>query len=79
MEGRICFAVYVESLSQIRLVVTPWTVTCQASLSMEFLRQEFWSGLPFPSPDDLPDAGTEPTSALAGGFCTTGPPGKCRI
>jgi len=39
--------------------VTPWTVACQAPLSMEFPRQEYWHGLPFPSPGDLPDAGIE--------------------
>ena len=53
----------------------PWTVTCQAPLSMEFLRQEYWSGLPFSSPKDLPDLGIEHKSlaspALAGGFFTT--------
>ena len=43
---------------------TPWTVTHQASLSMGFSRQEYWSGLPFPSPGDLPNPGIEPTSAL---------------
>ena len=37
--------------------VTPWTVACQAPLSMKFSRQEYWGGLPFPSPEDLPDAG----------------------
>ena len=37
----------------------PWTVTCLASLTMEFFRQEYWSGLPFSSPGDLPDPGTE--------------------
>ena len=41
----------------------PWTVTCQAPLSMEFSRQEYWSGLPFPSPGDLPNPGIEPGSA----------------
>ena len=44
---------------------------------MEFSRHEYWSGLPFPSPGDLPDPGIEPASpALAGGFFTTEPPGK---
>ena len=38
---------------------TPWTVACQASLSMGFPRQEYWSGLPFPSPGDLPDPGVK--------------------
>ena len=42
--------------------VTPWTVAYKASLSMEFSRQEYWSGLPFPSPGDLPDPGIEPGS-----------------
>ena len=55
--------------------VTPWTVAHQASLSMGFSRQEYWSGLPCPPPGDLPDPGIEPTSltspALAGGFFTT--------
>ena len=57
--------------------VTPWIVACQAPLSMGFLRQEYWSGLPFPSPGYLPDPGMEPESpALAGEFFTTEPPGK---
>ena len=51
---------------------TPWTVACQAILSMGFSGQEIWSGLTFPSPGDLPDPGIEPTSpvspALAGGL-----------
>ena len=48
--------------SCIRLFSTPWTVVRQAILSMEFSRQEYWSGLPFPSPGDLPDPGIEPGS-----------------
>ena len=60
--------------------VTPWTVARQALLFMEFSRQEYWSGLPFPSPGDLPDPGIEPElpvfPALAGGFFTTELPGK---
>ena len=67
-------------LSCIQFFATPWTVAHQAPLSMEFSRQEYWSGLPFPSPGDLPDPGTEPTSpvspALAGGFFTTAPHGN---
>ena len=55
-------------------------VACQAPLSMEFSRQEYWSGLPFPSPGDLPHPGIEPVSpaspALAGRFVTTEPPGR---
>ena len=49
--------------------VTPWTVASQASLSMGFSRQEYWSGFPFPSLGDLPDSWIKPTSpALEGGF-----------
>ena len=51
-----------------------WTGAPQAPLSMEFSKQEYWSGMPFPSPGDLPNPGIEPMSpALAGGFCTTEP------
>ena len=49
------------SLSCVWLLI-PWTVACQASLSMGFSRQKYWSGLPFPSPGDLPDPGIEPRS-----------------
>ena len=57
--------------------MTPWTVACQAPLSIECSRREYWSGLPFPSPGDLPDTGVEPTTpALAGEFFTSEPPGK---
>ena len=60
--------------SHVRLFATPWTAVCQAPLSMEFSRQEYWSGLPFPTPGDLPDPGIEPASpALAGGFFTAEP------
>ena len=47
-------------LSCVRFFEAPWTVACQAPLPMEFSRQEHWSGLPFPSPGDLPDPGIEP-------------------
>ena len=58
-------------------LVTPWAVTHQAFLTMKFSKQEFWNGLPFPSPGHLPSLGIEPMSAvLAGGFFTTEPPGK---
>ena len=49
-----------QSLGHVLLFVTPWTVAHQAPLSMEFSRQEYWSGLLFPSPGDLPDPGIEP-------------------
>ena len=52
----------VKSLSRVQLFATPWTVAYQASLTMGFFRQEYWSGLPFPSPGDLPDPGIEPRS-----------------
>ena len=54
--------VKVRSLSRVRLFVTSWTVAHQAPLSMGFSRQECWSGLPFPSPGDLPNPGIEPGS-----------------
>ena len=65
---------YVHMLNRVQLFVTPWTAACQAPLSMGFPRQEYWSGLPFPPPGDLPDPGIEPVTlvspALAGGFLT---------
>ena len=67
-------------LSHVRLFVTPWTIACQASLSMEFSRQEYWSGLPFPLPGDLSNSGIKPMSfaspELASRFFTTELPGK---
>ena len=54
--------VKVELLSRVRLLATPWTVTHQAPRSMGFSRQEYWSGLPFPSPGDLSDPGIKPAS-----------------
>ena len=55
----------------------PWTTAHKAPLSVGFPRQEYWSGLPFPSPEDLPDPEIEPLSpALTGGFFTTESPGK---
>ena len=63
--------------SHIRLYATLWTIVCQAPQSMEFSRLEYWSGLPFPSPGNLPDPGIEPACpALVGEFFTTEPPGK---
>ena len=60
--------------------VIPWTVACQAPLSMRFPRQQYWSGFPYPPPRDLPNPGIKPASlvspALAGGFFITVPPGK---
>ena len=66
-----------KSLSHIQLFVTPWTVTRQASLSMEFSRKEYRSRLPFPSPGDLPDPGIEPESpTLQADSLPSEPPGK---
>ena len=53
----------VKSLSRVRLFATPWTVAYQAPPSMGFSRQEYESGLPFPSPGDLPNPGFEPRSS----------------
>ena len=58
------FADAVESLSHALLFATPWTVACQAPLSMGFPRQENWNGLPFLSPRDLPNPGIEPGSPV---------------
>ena len=64
-------------LSHVGFLVTPWTVAHQPPLPMEFSRQEYWSGLPFPPVGDLPNSGIEPASpALVGRFFTTEPPGK---
>ena len=67
-------------LSHVQLFLTPWTTAQQALLSMEFSRQEYWSGLPFPAPGDLPDPVIKPTflasPALAGGLFSNMPPGK---
>ena len=64
-------------LSHVRLFATPWTIAYQAPPSMGFSGQEYWSGLPFPSPGDLPDPGIEPRSpALEADALTSEPPGK---
>ena len=69
--------VKVKSLSRVRLSVTPWTVAYQASPSMGFSRQEYWSVLPSPSPGDLPNSGIEPGSpALEADTLTSEPLGK---
>ena len=65
----------VKSLSRVRLFATPWTAVYQAPLSMGFSRPEYWSGLLFPSPGDLPDPGIEPRSAtLQADALTSEPP-----
>ena len=71
-----------KSLSRVRLFATPWTVARQTSLSMGFPMQEYWNGLLFPTPEDIPDPWIKQASpespALAGGFFTTAPTGKPR-
>ena len=52
----------VKLLSHVQLFASPWTVACQAPLSMGFSRQKYWSGLPFPSPGNLPNPGIKPRS-----------------
>ena len=69
--------VKVKSLSHVRLFETPWTVAYQAPPSMGVSRQEYWSGLPFPSPGDLPDLGIEPGFlTFQADVLTSEPPGK---
>ena len=58
-----------KSLSRVRLFATPWTVAYQFPQSMEFSRQEYWSGLPFPSPGDLPNPGIKPRSSTLQADC----------
>ena len=77
---RCCVALFcewVKSLSRVRLFVTPWTVAHQAPPSVGFSRWEYWNGLPFPSPGDLPDPGIEPrSSTLQADALTSEPPGS---
>ena len=69
--------VKVKLLSRVQLFATPWTIAYQAPPSMGFSRQECWSGLPFPSPGDLPDPGNEPGSpALQADTLPSEPLGK---
>ena len=70
----------VKSLSHVRLFATPWTETHQAPLSTGSSRQEYWSGLPFPSPGDLPHPGIEPRSlALQADALPSELPGKALL
>ena len=75
LEEYVYVCMRAKSLSCVWLFAVPWTVAHQVLLSMGFSRQEYWSGLPFASPEDLPNPGIKPSSltspALAGGFFTT--------
>ena len=69
--------VKVKLLNPVQLFVTPWTVDCQVPLSMGFSRREYWSGLPFLSPGDLPNPGIEPRSpTLQADSLPSEPPGN---
>ena len=70
----------VKSLSRVQLFATQWSVAYEAPQSMGFSRQEYWSGLPFPSPGDLPDPGIKPRSpTLQGDALPSEPPGKIML
>ena len=70
----------VKSLSSVQLFAAPWTVAHQAPPSVGFSRQEYWTGLPFPSPGDLPDPEIEPGSpAFRADALTSAPLGKPKI
>ena len=80
----VCACVCVCVCVSFSCVLVPlWTVTCQAPLSKGFPRQEYWRGLPFPPPGDLPNPGIKPVSSespvLAGGFFTTEKKSSCQI
>ena len=73
--AHVCVCRYCCLVSKSCLTMTPWSPP--GPLSMAFPRHKYWGGLPFPSPEDLPDPGIEPRSlALAGRFFTAEPPGK---
>ena len=72
-----CSTVHACSVAKLCLTAIPWTVARQSPLSMGFSRQEYWRGLPFPSPEDFPDPGIKPGSpALEADALTSEPPGK---
>ena len=76
--GYAAAAAAAASLSRVQFFSTPWTTAHQAPLSMGFPRQGYWSGLPFPSPGDLPDPRIKTGSLALAGFFTSEPPGKLR-
>ena len=76
MRGKFIFTRVLCHFSSVQFFATPWTVAHQASLSIEFSRQEYWTGLSCPPPGDLSDSGIKPLNLvspeLAGGFFITG-------
>ena len=80
MRAHVCVCVCaLDCFSHVWLLATPWTIAHQAPLSIGFSRKEYWSGLPYPPPGDLPHPGIEPRSpAWTGRFFTTETPGKPR-
>ena len=80
MQVCVCVCTHASFAQSCLTFWTPWTIACQAPLSMDFSRQEYWSGLPLTTPEDLSNPGIETTSlrspALAGRFFTAAPPGK---
>ena len=80
LPSAVCVLCWLSHFTCVQILCNSVTEACQVSLFMGFSRQEYWSGLPFPSPGDLPDPGIEPRSlmfpALAGRFFTTSTPGK---
>ena len=80
-DSGVCVCVCTRTLSRVQLFVPPGTVTPQASLSMGFSRQEHWSGLPFPPPEDIPDPGIQLVSHVSctGRCVPLAPPGKPNV
>ena len=73
----VCVVTQIRVAQSYLTLVTLWTVACQAPLFMEFSRQKYWSGFPFPSPGDLPNTGVEPGSpVLEADSLLSEPPGK---
>ena len=75
----VCVCVCVLVTQSCPALRDPWTVACQTPLSIEFSRQEYWSGLPFTSPGDLPEPGIKPRPALQVDSLLTKPPGKAPV
>ena len=80
LDCKCASGVQAQSFSRVRLFATLWTIVCQAPLSKGFSKQEYWSGLPFPSPGVLSNPGMEPESpVLQADSLPSEPPGKSNI